>query len=1046
MKKGRKNREVLSASVNKVIRSRSKKVILAAFSLLVGISVFSILPASGLFASDLNTNELQIQSRVTYTNDFMSGKIKLDMGEVDTEKYEIKELLDPDMNLLPLDDPEFTVDSNGEYQFTLKYIDKAEVNEEKDIKVDEQNLNAGDKTDQETMENDRNETDILVDGQAITENETSVQETAETELQDKNETKYNVDDAENDFDIAKIDEKAEEILTIKVLVNEIKNDRVFLDKSHENTIEKESRTRLNSFHTLSASNGNTSSGTSNLGNVFDLDNWKTDGGQKVMSMTNLNASINNDEIIYYDAQPGWGENGVPQSTWNAIANCWDIQTILPSKEKVSLHQNWLFSGSLTMPVSSRASGESGVYFPTTEVAGESGIQIRDENGKTAYIAVGRTSTKSNQRYLYSKTSADAYGNKIDIDDSDANGGDCEIEYKYNKLTGTGNLVLKYNEHEKTLILSGFTENATLSIMGRVKYSFGNNSIEGQRSFPCFNKSSFIFDQFSYENYSPTLIDTKWYTSEGVEIKDDTNLKAGDVLTVKTSMKNDAINEENIDVMLKLSDDESQAKTKGVIPNDDIKNGIPVTLSNGITIVEFTVTVDDTVGDISLGVMMEDNFFHSKSYKQVESKISIGQVFLDGSPSYTFVEPMRNATTGQIITDMNGDIKFTNSSDQSVLNQDSYVKMVIDVTNPRERETMDMTLKADPANAAGLDFDHIYGKTGYGAGTISDAELIAFLKGTGELSFPLDAGATAEIEVTVPVKQTVNGAPADKATQKIDFNITGSFTHYSSGEKLTGTWEKESKIADSIADIDVKLNTTDITLQRQQGFDLKPTNNVSFAPVQSGSGSALTDISSVIFENQGNETDWKYFGIEGINDVKGKVAAYAEDGRSMKVNVTYNKYVMLNGKKHWTRLGSDANAKFRTHTDVITLTVNGGVVMPEAYIEIPNSLYLSDDKGIDDEHAGVKADIGLVDGLDTAHSFTLSADNNFNILNEKNDAYKVTLYDGNKLPYSSTSPDKVSIGMIDKDNRTKTVWCNIVKNPDRKASTYNGIMQFYVTMN
>lgn len=958
--------------------------------------IFTMVANAGTLSAMDQTEFYDIHPVVSYSEDYLSATITINTTDMKSNEIDIVEILDPENKSLDMPNPQITVTENGEYSFTVKYSEK---------KVDEVII------DEQESTSDAATTSIDT---AISE------ETVEVIKQDKTE-----DSNTTNGDPVQSEVKS---FVVTAMVDSIKKqDLKVADKSTSDQLieAKEEPVSKNTISPFATGEG------SQLNDIFDVNEWRENRGILAKNVKGLNPSINGNRITFYDAK-----NDV-QLNSEKTGTIYSLLTRLPSKSEVSLKQNWSIKGIAALPMK----GTVGSY----NVISTAGIEIKSSNGKSAYLSLNKFTTNNSQTQLYNSTNGVIKSDWVDINEESA-----QFQVNYDYLSdGKGVLTLVYGDFNIATNVEGFGEGATLYIVTQVQY--GNSNVSSSRAeYPRFT-NYFEFESFGYRDYKPTLMDVKWFKADGNELVNGSYVEPGDRLTVKATMKNDTTTDSQADVLLKLSDDSSIAFTKGVTPGNDITNGIPVTLSKTPITKEFVVTVQDTIGNISLGVMMEDSFFHNKQYKQISSKIDIGKVFMDGVPVCRVVELDRDPSTGAIRTEA-GVPKFVDAADQNSLNQDSFVEITIGVVNPRNDNPIALELILDKTKAPGLDFSQVYvTKNGLG-GISSEANKIKnWVQNGGSYNINIGAGGDGkQFTFIVPVKQTSynattfeGGKPFDKGQQNIGITLNGTVILPS--ETITGQWTKEKKISDSIIDIDTYLNTNSKSVTRGQTIKTVLASDFNAETPDSG---ASVDFSSVSTKNQGTSNDWKYFGLESESDQTGIVPLYADDGKTLKVDVTCNKSLMLSGGKHWTRVGSDLNAPFRERKKTLTLTVSGGTVSPTAYFEIPDTVYLNDSDGIDQDHAGIKANIGLVDGIDTNKRFTIAADNNFKIKNGANQEHIVTLYDASKnlYPASALGVDKANIGTITNTDRTKTVWFNLVKDPNRTSSQYKGTMNFYITMN
>lgn len=976
------------------------------------LMIFTMVANSGTLSAMSQTEFFGIHPVVSYSEDYSSATITINTADTKSDEIDIVEILDPENKPLDMSNPQITVTENGEYSFTVKYSEK--------------------KADEVTIDEQESTSDA-----AATSIDTSIdEETAEVTEQEKTEDSNATNDDPVQSEIKSF--------VVTAVVDGVKKSEVKAeDKSTLNNPAKAKEEASFTKSTVSRAVSN----SVRLDEIFDTTKWATLRGTSIDSVIGMGQELNGNIITAYSPTASF----IPEDNGNFR---WQGSSLLPSKDKVSLRQNWKFEGTVEMPSSDAIKSKDGKQIDVTSaIILSNGSWISSSNNEIAVLGLSKNSDNPNETKTYSRIHLVDQRPEADVPALSTNStARMTITYTYTgdyASNNTGKLTLECEGAKKELTLSSLPETAEFLLYNQVQYGSTSGT---KSSYPIF-KNTFTFASFGYEDYNPLLMNVRWF-KDGTEISDGTIVEPGQELTVKATMKNDVSTSGRANVVLKLSDDASKAVTKGVesISNTDgssIATGIPVVLTKEGKEVTFKVKVKDTIGNISLGVMMEDDFFHSKQYKELSSKIDIGKVFMDGVPVCRVVELDRDPSTGAIRTEA-GVPKFVDAADQNSLNQDSFVEITIGVVNPRNDNPIALELILDKTKAPGLDFSQVY-VTKNGLGAISATAIKNWVQNGGSYNINIGTGGDGkQFTFIVPVKQTSynattfeGGKPFDKGQQNIGITLNGTVILPS--ETVTGQWTKEKKISDSIIDIDTYLNTNSKSVTRGQTIKTVLASDFNAETPDSG---ASVDFSSVSTKNQGTSNDWKYFGLESESDQTGIVPLYADDGKTLKVDVTCNKSLMLSGGKHWTRVGSDLNAPFRERKKTLTLTVSGGTVSPTAYFEIPDTVYLNDSDGIDQDHAGIKANIGLVDGIDTNKRFTIAADNNFKIKNGANQEHIVTLYDASKnlYPASALGVDKANIGTITNTDRTKTVWFNLVKDPNRTSSQYKGTMNFYITMN
>lgn len=975
------------------------------FVCLTALMIVTMIAHAGTLSAMDQTSFYGIRPEITYAEDAASATVTLNTADINTDEIDVKEILDYENKPLSVTNPQITVTQNGEYAFTIKYSEKKamEAVVAEDTVNEENQASEGivepEKTDEESGES------VITNG-------------VEAEKSDsRDEVKSFVMNARVDG------------------IQALNTDAASIDESESDGVDlKKNATEATQPEVAATAESRDVPSNSNLAEIFDLTQMRTLKGTPISSnTTSWKPSVAGNRIIGYDAT---GTTSMTDSEDTGTGR-WQASTVLPAKSKVSLRQNWEFKGSGILPVN-LPSGTYGSSYATAIILSE-GPWVGSTSNELALLGLNVYSgTSTVNFYTRNRGSSDERGAgalKPSVD--------MTISYTYNG-GNSGKFSIEYAGTERVFTVDNLPETADMLLYMQVQYGSGG-VLATQNDFPKI-RAGFEFGEFGYRDYDPQLLGATWYDASGAELVDGSVVKGGDTLTVKVTMKNNTTTEGKANVLLKLSDDSTIASTHGVDPDADITNGIITSLSKNTVTKVFTVKVrDDAIGNISLGLMMEDDFFHNKQYAQLQSKIDVGQVFVDGSPQIKVVEAKRNSVLGNMIGTAEGEPSFTDSTDQTLLNQDSYVRVTVGMVNPRHDIELSAKVSLNTGNAAGLDFDHVYDVRTEGLGTTLTAQDVRTMLSTGKtLDYKVSPGGESSISFVVPVKQDANGAPFNTDQQKIEAVVEGTITL--NGNSANGEWRREVKISDSIIDIDSWLNLSEIQKDRGDSYDLMETYIKTAFRTKHPSSSYDPD--SVTTKNQGTAADWKYFGLRSETDLTGTIPYFTDTGKEMKIDVSFNRSVIIDGKKHWTRKGSDLNAPFRIQKKTITLKVKGGTEIPTAYFEIPKTVYLNDREGIDDDHAGMKEEISLVAGVETAKSFDVTADNIFRIGNTAGQEHIVTLYDGSGTAYGASAPgsDKAFIGTFNNTTRTKTVWFNLVKDQNRKASEYKGTMNFYIKMN
>ena len=961
-------------------------------------------------------NPLGIESYVNYSDDLQNGTIYLDLQNVDNDNYEIREILDPQMNQLSMEALEYAVTVNGDYIFTVKYIERNQ-EELKDEKEDDNSIDSALLIDDLHIEEKIKTYELVVTVDGIIDSNTDVEDMIEsnTDVDDMTESNTDVEDMiESNTDV---------------------DDMIQSDTDHE----------VSTIDTVSFDDATRVIAAVNLSKVFDVTTLNVNGIPMADS-TNVNGAVEEDKIILYNATQ---QSDIPTSYY-AANTWWQTSTRVDAKNRLSMRSDWEFKYTFKgaqLDANKGSRGSIYLNFGNESASVSHDIEISAmANGKDKESSIFIWDSKS---HTTNKEIIAAHSNWFTVQK------EVVVTCDYDDVdTATISISCGGKKSTKSFKLSEFGDSVSMAMGGDVTWGAGENNATGQADYPR-GTANVTFQSLSYTNLNPKIESLQWFDSSNTELDINSTVSPGDVLSVKATVINDSTKADVLPAKLFFSDDPSLAMTRG-ISGSDLTNGVAVALTNQSKVIDFKVVVLDTIGDISLGVKLEDDFFHSKSYSEIQTKISTGDIFAEDYPKYTVSNPKRNKF-GKAVYDLNNEIVFEADKNQTQLNQDSYVKVDISLKNPRQNEAMDINMSTVTTTAAsaavtapGLDLTTIHGlvTSGNVSSSITKDNLVKFLNGSGNLTFTLGADDLANISFYVPVKQSLGGKPFDTGAQKIEYKIEGTIVV--GGNSSNGTWTNETTVMDSVTDIDVDLAKTEIPLQRDHEFDLSAAS--LFSPVTNGLDVSV-DFENVGIMNQGQLADWKYFGLDSVSDYTGKVALFAENNKTLGVMVTYNGILTLSHEnssyKHYTRLGNEVDIQ-RTSTKNVTLKVDGGtVVTPDAFLEIPKSVYLNDEGGIDDAHAGIKAEVKLISDIMPGYTFNVEADNNFIIENsDASKTFTVSLYDKDKNPYvvQGSTANRVDLGTIKDDSRSKTVWFNLVKDPSlAPGENFTGTMQFYITM-
>lgn len=927
-------------------------------SLLIGglilTSVLNIDLVAKTFAMGGNVNELGIDSTVMYNSDNTSAVLGVDLSNLDQGKYEVKEILGPEGQVLEQSNPSIRVNDNAEYILKVYYFNKTDVTND-EVAIAEEQL-----TPIEVLEPELKEIMLLTPVTKIIKTKGLIQENVNSSKQNFSLSSPRIGETNSLNDIFNVDDG-----------------KVFLDTYGTNTIPWKDSVNINSDIT---------------GNVF----------------TTLNPVEGVENTTMY---------------WNPVGPCWMMYSFIDSKTPINTRASWTMKGKVQLSKAKNGNISTGVRL-TKNNGMIVGLDIESKISENkARISIGGQNT---------------YPNGI-VGDSSYFNTEREIVMQgiYNgDETVTYSITVEGQRLERTFNISDLGENLKMQIYGLSGWSYHDDTQPNK--FPA-GPNRFSFDSLKYNNFNPVFEGLKWYDSKGIEVDENSHVMPGEELTVKVKVKNESTSPDIIPMKLFLSDDDTKAITKGIEATGELITGIPINLTKDAQEVSFKVTVKDTIGDIALGLCLEDDFFHEKRYKQVESKMMASDIFADGTPTYTIMEYKRDSS-GNIVKDISGNPTFVEAKNQSVLTQDSFVKVDAKLENPRVTEVMTTTMKADLSKVPGLDFDNINNfEIVNGIGTAADLDTgliftLAENKGTGSFSY------------IVPVKQNADGTPFNMDEQTIDYTVDGSFIHLSEG-LVKGTWNKSTIVSDAnekpIKDINVSLITEKIELERNESFNLLQTDNplLTFTP---SIPEVSADFDEIALKNQGTLDDWKIFGLTGDVDNEGKISITADDGTEMQTNVQYNQVILLNGEKHYTRLGLGDDPAPRTKTSKVILSVNGGEILPVAYFEIPERVLLKGEQGIDDTYAGSKITIGIKDSLNTKLSFDVSADTDFKIKNENGIFHIVSLFNEDKTEMTKVG-SIANVTTFNTANPKKVIWFNTKKDKSKRGSYYEGKMMFYFTL-
>lgn len=385
------------------------------------------------------------------------------------------------------------------------------------------------------------------------------------------------------------------------------------EKSSE-TIEKNDEKKFD----LSHPNDSTKNGIEKIADIFDLESASTHNATESFgslgAVENNNVDIQGNLVTYINPKP---EKGLIQPGLTGVDKGIDLITDISCRNKISMKADWEFEYDFY----------SGYLYGVSENVSATGVGIRlsknDELMGKSIVCFGEFREQINPNTSY---------NNLAINPYDGIAVNCEknstVKWKIISEEDKKTPITIRNDYDYT------TDTSTVSMVEGVtgrKVCISNVKYEslflGFRGFIVYRPNEITsakvmgeFKSFSYDNFAPQLVNAKWYDTNGNELSKNSEILAGDEITVKTKVKNNSTEAEQFGAHLKLSDDESQVYSNGIDATGSglDGDGTAVTLTNQEQEKTFVVkaTRDITAGELALGIMMEDDFFHEKQYMQL----------------------------------------------------------------------------------------------------------------------------------------------------------------------------------------------------------------------------------------------------------------------------------------------------------------------------------------------------------------------------------------------------------------------------------------------
>lgn len=324
---------------------------------------------------------------------------------------------------------------------------------------------------------------------------------------------------------------------------------------------------------------------------------------------NINASVNGNVFIGWNPQEGKGDPTNRVGGGTAVSGA-----ELGSKALVSMKSSWRirFKSYIGNLDKNGQTLENRIDLVSTE--GGYLATLVAHNKEKSYVAM----------FNQTKIVADVTGDMPEVAGQGwfGNGRVVEMAYKYDSNTEKGTFRIVNpdtlgNTKQPEAIFTITEKNKRMRIRyGTTARWYAPPSDVGYPK----DKVVSEFELMQYDNFNPEIMSAKWYDSSGNELSKSSDIKECEKITVIVTVNNNSTEKDEFDAHLKLSDDESQAYMNGidVTGNGLDGDGTAVTLTNREQENTFVVTAtrDSTAGELALGIMMEDDFFHEKQYMQL----------------------------------------------------------------------------------------------------------------------------------------------------------------------------------------------------------------------------------------------------------------------------------------------------------------------------------------------------------------------------------------------------------------------------------------------
>lgn len=964
-----------------------------------------------IFAMSGNVNELGIDSTTMYNSDNTSAVLGVDMSNLDQTKYEVKQILGPNNEILDVSKPSVSVDDNAEYTLKVQYVDKTAIAVEEPAVVEEEVTPTSEETPVDEKQLEIKEISLLTPVNGI------IKPMSLSQVSDEDASKQN--------------QEPTDLLAGSPRLPHAE----WRGKAHE---------------------------------MFPVWwNFASELTEKDPDKTNnTNPSFVDGKFVYYDAQPG---GGLPtskvseiagikyQESFTRISNRMTPSVDTPLKEIARYLGNqtdWEMKMKYKAPTTS-ATGNARVNYMVIRLCYEKEGGSNSHSIARTNIGIGLIGSISSYPdapenratvKIDSNTYAQSQSPYIDLGPKDFFDTERELILKneYDAISDQFIISLIIPELGKKIeVVNSSTvkwqEGVDRNTIQRVELDYEMGWAKGDvanagKTYPTGVESYIQFDEsnLKYNNFDPKFESIIWKDAKGNVLTPNDTVKVGDKLSITVNMENDIVTDDIIISRLYLN------KSSG-ITTDLSTHGKRYSLKKKNTepqVINVTVGQGNVGDQLSIGLKSQDTFFLNTIFED-----SLGPK-IGGDVDYNSMEmkvmELERDEAGNIIKDGSGHNQYVEAANQTILTQDSYVKVGGNFHDKALLDSLNVNLKLDSSEAPGLDFTGI-DRLNIVNGTGGVADLT---NGTGINLTP--NAKDGSFDFIIPVKQTDDGKPFSFADQFMKYDLEISYMNGVTAIKYP--LKEKDLVSDTttrtIKDIDLNLTSLNLTFERGKAFDLLHKTNplLTFT----GANGASADMDAITLVNQGTLADWSKFGLDLVNDSSGIVPISSEDGTEMQSQVVYNQVILLNGKKHYTRTGVGANPAPRTKTGMVTMRVNGGTVLPEAYFEIPKYVMLNDQDGMDDNYAGAKATIGIKDSITSTNlTFDVKGDTGFKINNAKNDFYIVSLFNEDKSEMAKVG-NKATVGTFDQNNRKKVVWFNAKNDQKQTDSKYEGTMTFYIT--